>query len=424
MINRLRTMLAGDRPELYAILDIGTVEAKALLVLIEGEKATLVGAGRQVHQPGAIANSSIADARLAATGCEAALAQAEAQTETVVGEKLVADRVVVGISGPMLSSTCLSMTVRRPRPQDKLNEAELRSVIERAERLLLQTARETVAHDVTASDKEVGVVDADILHVHVDGVPLTSTMPPSGTQIDVRMSNIWVPARYLALVQSLLATLELEPVAILAGCSAITHTHPIATRGDGLIIDVGGECTDLTLVRQGGVEDVQTLLTGGMSFTRRIARTLGVPMSAAEDIKKDYSSGRLGQERAAEIQSALLPDVHAWLEGVQALLEAMARSEDLPAHMYLAGGAIALPDLDRAVRQHPWLRVLSFVRSPQVTLLQAKSAGLVDSTRHPGGPGHVGPVALAAWAVQSTQRQSAIMPQRILQQVVHGMGLS
>lgn len=424
MINRLRTMLAGNRPDLYAILDIGTVEAKALLVLIDGEKATLVGAGRQAHQPGAIANCSVADARLAATSCEAALAQAEAQTETVVGEKLVADRAVVGISGPMLTSTCLSMTVRRPRPQDKLTEAELRAVIQRAERLVLQKARETMAREAITSDVEVGLVDADILHVHMDGVPLTTTVALTGAQIDVRLSNILAPVGYLAMINSLVATLEMEPVAILAGCSAMTHMPVIAARGDGLIIDVGGECTDVVLVRQGGVENVQTLLMGGMSFTRRIARTLGVPMNAAEDIKKDYSNGRLEQERAAEIHTAIAPDVHTWIDGVQALLEEMARHEDLPAHMYLAGGGAALPDIERAVRLHPWLRVLSFVRSPQVAVLQAKSAGLTDSTRHAGGPGQVVPVSLAAWVVQSTRHETASMSQRILQQVIHGMGLS
>ena len=162
-----------------------------------------------------------------------------------------------------------------------------------------------------------------------------------------------------------------------------------------------------------------------MSFTNRIAHTLGVPLNAAEEIKKNYSSGRLDQDRTAELRSAIAGDVQTWLDGVQALLEAMSRQDDLPAHMYLGGGGAALPDIERAMRLHSWLTVLSFVRSPQVSVLQAKSiTGLTDSTRHAGGPGHAVPVSLAALAVQPARTQTANAPQRILQQVIHGMGLS
>ena len=44
MIDRLRTMVTGAKPSIYAVLDIGSVDAKALLVIVEGDKAGIVGA--------------------------------------------------------------------------------------------------------------------------------------------------------------------------------------------------------------------------------------------------------------------------------------------------------------------------------------------------------------------------------------------
>ena len=63
MIDRLRTMVSGAKPSIHAVLDIGTVEAKALIVLVEGDRAGIVGVGRRGHEPGAIVNGSLADAR-------------------------------------------------------------------------------------------------------------------------------------------------------------------------------------------------------------------------------------------------------------------------------------------------------------------------------------------------------------------------
>jgi len=425
MINKLRSVVAHRRPDLYAILDIGTVEAKALLVLVEGEQAAIVGAGRQAHQPGAIVNGSVADVQGAAKSCGYALAQAETQTEMVVGERLVAERVVVGISGPMLKGTCLSLTVRRPRPNDRLSDSELRAIVQRTERLVLQQAHNQLAEESLQADVELALVDADILHITVDGYPLTNAVAETGSQVDVRLSNVFAPVSYLATVSAIATASELKPVAILAGCCALARTPAIAARGDAIVIDSGGECTDIVLVRQGGIECVQTLPMGGVSLTRRISRVLGVPLAAAEEIKKNYAASRLDQERGTELRTALAGDVHTWVDGIQALLEDMAGHDDLPGQIFLAGGGAALPDLERAIRLHPWIHVLSFERPPQVTAVQPRLlSGLTDKTQQMSSQSFAIPVALAAWAVQSAQAKAASTPQRILQQVLHGMGLS
>ncbi len=425
MISRLRTLLSGGRPDIYAVLDIGTVEAKALLVVVEGDQASIVGAGRQAHQPGAVVNGILADAAIAARSCEAALARAEAQTETVAGETLVADRAIVGLCGPMLTGICLTLTTHRPRAHERMSEGELRSIIQRAERLVVQQAHTQIAAQTGGSAAEVGLVSADLIHVLVDGYPITHSVAVTGAQVDVRLSNIFASAASLADVNAVVTALDLEPVAVLSGCCALARLPAVGGRGDALVLDIGGECTDLALVRPGGIASLQTLPMGGASFTRRIGRALGIAGPAAEEIKKAYAGGRLDQARAAQLWAAMADDVHTWIDGIQALLEETAKREDLPAHIVVGGGGAALPDMERAIRLHPWTRLLSFERSPQVTLATSRwPVGLTDRTQQAGGHDFAVPAALAAWAVQLARPTSVSTPQRILQQVVHGMGLS
>ena len=422
MINRLQSLLSGERPHLYAVLDIGTVEAKALVVLVENEQAAIVGVGREAHAQGAVQDGGIANTEALAAACEKALANAEALTETVMGEQLVADRAVLGISGPVLKSTYVSLAAPRARPADRITEGELRALLQRAERLALQQARSELAMETGSPAVDVGLVDADVVQILVDGYRVSSPVRLQGRQLEVRVFNLFAPLDFLAAVNSVAAALELEPVMILAGPCLVGR---VLARGDAIVIDIGGECTDVVLLRGGGIERMRTLPMGGLSFTRRVGRTLGVPVMAAEEIKKSYAAGRLDWARTEEVRAALTADVRTWLDAVQALLEEMAASDTLPPRVLLCGGGAALPDLERAARSYPWVRLLPFTRYPEIIVLQpSHMTGASDRTRRLVGESFVVPAALAAWTVRSLHSQGGDLPQQSLQRVLHGMRLS
>ncbi len=421
IFGKLRGLLSGGQIQLWAVLDIGTVEAKALVVLVEDDRASIVGVGREVHGQEPVRDGAIADTQALAGACEKALAMAEAVTETVVGDKLVADRAVIGIAGPLLKSTYITLSAPRVRPMTSISEGELTALLHRAERLALQQARGELAMEMATPAPDVGLVDAELVQVLVDGYRVSSPVRLQGKQLEVRVSNVFAPLDYLAAVSSVATTLELEATAVVAGSCLVGR---VLGRGDGIIIDIGGACTDVVLHRGGGVERMGTLPIGGLAFTRQVARALGVPVAAAEEIKRSYSSGRLASSRAEEVHPAVVAGVRTWLDGVQTLLEEMAARDPLPPRIFLCGGGDALPDLGRATRSHPWARVLPFTRYPDIVLLQPNMVmGPVDRTGRLVGEAFVVPAALAAWAVQMT-REEVALPQRALRSALHRMGLS
>lgn len=426
MINRLRTWLKGSQPDLYAILDIGTVEAKALLLLVEGERAAIVGAGKHPYEAGAMARGQVADLKLATDACERALSQAETESETVVGEKLVADKVVVGIPGSMLVSVAESLSVRRLRPQQPLTEKELRGIVLRAERAVLQEGRELAAKGPggSGSEMDVGLIDADILHVVIDGLPLGTLSSTRGAQVDMRVCTLFAPADYLKTIGLLAHALELEVTAVRSTTCAIARAPYVTGRGDAIIVDVGGECTDVVVVRHGGIDGLRSMPLGAVAFTRRTGRAFGVPLPAAEEIKRAYAGGQLDAERSAELRSALASDVSTWIGGVQAALAELAADNDLPAAMYVSGGGAALPDVERALRKQRWLHVLPFAHEPQVTMLRAAvMSGLEDQAHLANSDSFVGALALATRTARSARTGPTSQPQQALNHVLHGMGL-
>ena len=341
----------------------------------------------------------------------------------IIGERLVADKAVLGISGPRLSSVCRSLEMRRPRPSEAMTESELRNAVQRAERAVLQQACDDLAQAGQASDAVVGLVDADILHLAVDGERVVNAVALKGAIVDVRLSNVLAPKAYLAAVSALANELELELAATVCGACAVARTVHMSGRGDAIIVDVGGDCTDVLLVRHGGLEAIRSLPLAGAAVTRRVGRTLGVPPAGAEEVKRAYCAKRLDDKRCEELATAISADIKAWLEALQDALGDMAGQGELPAQIFMCGGGAALPDVQSAARTHRWMSALPFARQPQVALAQpGLRSNVVDLTHAASGEAFVVPASLAAWLVSSL-RPAASTPQRILRQALHGMDL-
>lgn len=422
MISQLRSLLFGSRPELYAVLDIGTAEAKSLVLLVDGEQAAIVGAGRQAYDPGAIAGGAVGDVALALQACDAALGQAEAGAEVAIGQKLVADHAIVGIAGPLLRSVCLALSIRRERPEQRIGRAELHSLVQRTQNVVAQHAQAAVGEE--GASARFGVVDADVLRIAVDGYAVINAIGKTGATVDIRLSNVIAPEACLHALRDLVCRLDMYTRVIQAGVCALAHTRYLTARGDAVILDVGGECTDIALLRGGGVESVSSLPMGGAWFTREIVRTLGVPAPAAEEIKRSYARGQLDRQRSDELHAAFREGVQAWLAALQDRLAEMGGREELPAQFYLCGGGAALPDLISAMHRHHWARSLRFARQPQASVIHTRDINaLADHTLQLDSASFVVPVALATWAVQALLNREADPAHVELRQVIHGMDL-
>jgi cell division ATPase FtsA len=296
--------------------------------------------------------------------------------------------------------------------------------MQRAERLVLQQARAETAAGSGKAVADAELVDADVLHIFIDGHLVNNALGATGAQVDVRLSNVVAPASCLSAVEALAAGLDLQTVAVRSGLCTLARTPHLVARGDSIIVDIGGECTGVLLARGGGIEAVRSFPIGGASFTRLVSRTLGVPHLAAEDIKRTYASRRLDEMRTAELSAAFAGEIPTWLEGLRSCLDAMAGRDNLPAQIHITGGGAALGDLVQAVRAYPWLRTLRFARQPQATVVQPRlAAHISDRTRQINSHSFSVPLALAGWFVQSLHQTEANSAQRALTQVLHGMDL-
>jgi len=172
------------------------------------------------------------------------------------------------------------------------------------------------------------------------------------------------------------------------------------------VCDIGGGTTDLALYVDGDVWHTMVLAVGGNHITQDIAHGLRLPVSQAEEVKKQkgyavraeigaeeyFSIQPFGEDRAIQIsRQDLAYIIEARVEEIFALaLQEIKRSGYdglLPAGMVLTGGTSALPGIKQVAS-----RVLGM---PVRTAQPENLTGLADRLNSPAYSTSVG---LLYWA--------------------------
>ncbi len=186
------------------------------------------------------------------------------------------------------------------------------------------------------------------------------------------------------------------------------------------VCDIGGGTTDLALYVDGNVWHTMVLAVGGNHITNDIAHGLRLPISQAEEIKKQHGYALkagvgaeetfkvqvFGEEGLAEISRYDMAHIiEARVEEIFALiLQEIKRSgydSLLPAGMVLTGGTSALPGIRQLAAQ-----VLGM---PVRTAQPENLVGLVDQLHSPAFSTSIG---LLHWAAALTGEPKLRRPRR------------
>lgn len=130
---------------------------------------------------------------------------------------------------------------------------------------------------------------------------------------------------------------------------------------DAFLIDIGGEETTLTFLKDGVVEQVASFAIGAHNFVRGTAEALSISFEEAEDLK------RQGAQGMADVEAA------RWEKMFRAGLDVFYASGPLPSKVLLLGGGAYIKEIVDVVRKPDWIRDFSYASSPDVQILRAEN---------------------------------------------------
>jgi len=389
--------------ELFLALDIGTEYVKAVICSFNPSEQDIIvqGYGKCRQNPNAMHGAMIINIENVTKACEAAmsLSMQDAKNNSKEEKALsLPKKVIIGIAGELVRGINIIADYERENPSEKITDKELKEVIKHIKEQAFDDAVIDIGEDIGVEPSSLEEINSKINATYIDGVKVDEPINFTGKNISYRVFSTFAPSLHVNSLKQVarnlnleLINIEVEPYAV---GRAINGSHK--EDFDAIIIDIGGGTTDVALIIRGAILETKMFAYGGRVFTKRIAQDLRIDINKAEDLKIDYSKGKLATKQMQEIKSAILKDLSVWSEGLELALKEVDEVDSYPTKIYLCGGASALEEMQTAIIEHPWLTVLPFVKFPKVEYLYpSQLENIVDPTKTINDPSDVTPLALA-----------------------------
>ena len=406
-------------PANYCVVDPGTSRIRLLLVEAAAGRSTLWGwdEARSLNAGGA--------QRLLPV-CEGMLVRAEQMALARVPRWPLTDQMLVGLPASELQAGAWSVTQRRSLPESPVEEEELRSLLGRALRLAINQLR-SGAPPATISEQTRGVsrprqgpdwllVDATTVVLQVDGQAVTDPVGFRAREVTATVFAALARVETIDLWRRVAEGLEFSMLTITAAPMALVSN---LSESRGILVDVGGSTTSLTVWQAGKPVAMSSIPVGGAIFTRALMQTWDLSSDSAERLMRAYASGQLTDSDKSQVLDVMLPALRIWLEKTEGALARLRREKPLPERLFLLGGGSGLPEVMEAACALAWSEGLRFERYPLVERLRPTDVtGVLNRTDLGRGAGDVSALGLAAWTAYQSRPQGR--PARILRDLCEG----
>lgn len=401
----LGNLLPGRGTGHYLALDIGTEVVKALVFQVDetGQKGIVTGVGRVLQRPGNMESGAVSNIDGVVVSSEEAIQAAKAQA----GAKRI-EKSIVGIAGELVKGTTTTVHYQRVKREVRIGVPELKMIIQKVQEKALERIKQEISYETGQEGIDINLINAAIVDVRIDGYRVSNPLNFTGGDVSMSVFNAYAPVVHLRALQTIATKLGLDLINIAAEPYAVARAVEVDDIMDfsAIFIDVGGGTTDIAVLRNGGLEGTKMFALGGRAFTKRLAKAFNLTFDKAEQLKLEYSYGKLNPADTERLDRFFEEDCRIWLSGVELSLSEFAQNDLLPPKVFLCGGGSGLPGIARALTTPAWVGQLPFAKAPQVSFLQPKDITTIeDRTGLLNNPQDITPIGLCNLALQITSEE-------------------
>jgi len=339
------------QPENFIALDFGTTSTKAFIFSLP--------AGRQ---------ASNEQVQLLGKG-KGTPSEAVEQAADEAG--LRPQQAVVALGGQNCWSLTTTIRLNRPHPEKEIRPDEIQKLNEQ----IFKTAQIKAAVQMPqfTGDLELipQLIDSETLYYKLDGrvySPGRSATGEGGQVLEASISTAYSPTAHLQQLSKTLKELNLDLWAVSSLMFILVKALANGRPKDfnALILDIGGEITDLAVVFGGGVWGSVPLPIGGETFTDALIKRLAFDKKEAKEEKIAYAKRQIREERSLKIEKALESVKDLWLSGVETALQNFEGIKTFPPRIILTGNGARLEQLKEHLSDYPLMKTLPFTSPPTV----------------------------------------------------------
>lgn len=348
----------------FLTVDVGSDAVKCMIFEVGSEGgrpiAYITGIGKAKLPDGSTRGGVIVDIEDVSESLDEAIAQAAPDSTGAPRE------VIFGVSGGLSLGLMTTVRVNR-RSEEPISEKELNVIYAKVNEAAYTQAQNLFLEQTGNSDLDFKLVTSSIVCTKVDDRAVLNPIGATGQKLELAVFTAFTPSYHIIALKDLSKNLGLKIIAVGSQMYALVKSlsYSRGTSFDGVVMDVGGEVTDVGVVFGGGIVATKNIELGGTHFTRSLAKGLDLSFEDAEFKKKEYSFGRLQETEALMIKGYLDEVLDVWLHGIEILFQDFTGVKTFAPNIMLVGGGAELPDLYDLISCEPWMRSIPFKSPPE-----------------------------------------------------------
>lgn len=368
------SLLKKKQLESFLAVDLGTDSVKVFIFDLEEGKVRVKGVSRKRYPESSFFGQRLHDLDSVLETADLAIEDASLQ----FGGR--PEQTVLGVSGEVLKTMSDKVRVTRTNPEAKITPTELKNLYQKVGEKVGEKTKEKLRQEEGVDSLHLVLIGTSIGNFFLDGKRVVDPIEFSAEQLQFNVVSRFAKKTDLNTFENLVGELGGELASIRGGLVDLSLVL-LQQVESGLIVDVGGEITQVALFKEGQYHKELSFALGGRSITRFLAKEFALSLAEAEKLKIDYVNGFLDGERTEKIRSIVKQEVDFWLAGLKVSLRKLRNEEGgLPEDLFLSGGGAALTEFEEEIRNLPNLESL-LASSPKIKFVNPEDwEGLEDVT--------------------------------------------
>lgn len=243
--------------------------------------------------------------------------------------------IVIGLSSPFYIAKTSRITRERANPQQPITTVELEALISHGKSMFMkETVQHTGGHAVT-------IFNTMFLKTYVNGYRTPQPIGTGGKVIETYLRLEGTTEQLHHDFTHFFSNIFPDSLMHLVSIPTANYyalRSVLDSESGFLLIDIGGEVSDVSLTVHGVLERVVTMPLGNNTFLRQAASLFGISVSDALFLVRRYSENTLDEKQKQRL-SPLVEDFRKmWQARLMIVLEQYAKNYEIPPHILLTGG--------------------------------------------------------------------------------------
>jgi len=357
---KLNFFFTKKKPEHFLALDIGAETVKTLVFRKEGQKKIILCQTLEYfEEPELFENLDFPEEIL-----EKTISRVIDQIPKIV--KLKPKNIFLGLPTNILIAKIVSQNFERKTPKEPISQSENKKIGEEIFRCVRNKITQEFSQKTGLLPQDFHFSNFKILETKIDGYEVPSILNLSGQNLEFKVLAVFLSRFQLEKIERIRQNLNLKILKIVHPAENLDYLFP-NEKINAVYLDIGGKITNIFLVEKGKLTGISQFKQGGINFTEKIYRQLGISFSEARILKENYSQSLLSEKVQKRVKEIFSDVLQSWFENLKENLKNFPQKL-LPANFFLFGGGSLLPDISEILENGDWAN-LTFISKPKIEII-------------------------------------------------------